>query len=82
MKADNIAGASDAVQSIGQRLRALRNEHAWLLEEAAAHIGISAQYLCRLERGHYQNPTMHLLVSIADAYGTSVDFICGRNVAR
>lgn len=65
-------------RAIGKRLRALRQEHAWLLEDAAHRIGVNAQHLSRLELGQYQNPKMDLLISIADAYAVTLDFLCGR----
>lgn len=59
-------------------MRALRRQRSLRLEDAAALIGVNAQHLSRLELGDYRSPRLNLLVSIADAYNVSLDYLCGR----
>ena len=53
---------------IGGRLRALRRERGWTLEDLAERTGLSRAYLSRLEAGERQ-PSLSALSEIAHAYG-------------
>jgi transcriptional regulator with XRE-family HTH domain len=70
--------AQKADVGLSRRLRDLRRSHRWLLEEAAVRIGVSSNYLHRLERGRFFNPSMQVLLNIADTYNVTLDFLCGR----
>lgn len=53
---------------IGERLRRLRRERGWTLEDLAARTGLSRAYLSRLEGGDRQ-PSLSALSEVAWAYG-------------
>ncbi|WP_207956096.1 helix-turn-helix domain-containing protein [Rubrobacter marinus] len=55
---------------IGARLRALRKERGWTLEDLAERTGLSRAYLSRLEAGERQ-PSLSALSEVAHAYGIS-----------
>lgn len=56
--------------TIGARLRALRRERGWRLEDLAERTGLSKAYLSRLESGERQ-PSLTALFGVAKAYGVS-----------
>ncbi len=55
---------------IGSRLRTLRRERGWRLEDLAERTGLSKAYLSRLESGERQ-PSLTALFGMARAYGVS-----------
>lgn len=48
------------------RIRKYRNELGISLEEMARQVGISAGYLCHLEKGTRRNPSTELMERIAE----------------
>lgn len=58
------------IARIGARLRRLRAERGWRLEDLAERTGLSKAYLSRLESGERQ-PSLGALSSVARAYGVS-----------
>ncbi|QIN80363.1 helix-turn-helix domain-containing protein [Rubrobacter marinus] len=56
--------------TIGTRLRGLRRERGWRLEDLAERTGLSKAYLSRLESGERQ-PSLTALFGISRAYGVS-----------
>lgn len=56
--------------TIGLRLRSLRRERGWRLEDLAERTGLSKAYLSRLESGERQ-PSLTALFGVARAYGVS-----------
>ena len=56
--------------AIGSRLRALRRERGWRLEDLAERTGLSKAYISRLESGERQ-PSLTALFGVARAYGVS-----------
>jgi transcriptional regulator with XRE-family HTH domain len=55
---------------IGARLRRLREESGWRLEDLSQRTGLSKAYLSRLESGERQ-PSLSALFNVARAYGVS-----------
>jgi transcriptional regulator with XRE-family HTH domain len=55
---------------LGTRLRKLREERGWRLEDLAERTGLSRPYLSRLESGERQ-PSLTALFSVAQAYGVT-----------
>jgi transcriptional regulator with XRE-family HTH domain len=53
-------------QELGDRLRQVRKLRGWSLREAAERADISPAYLQKLERGHVQGPSPHVLHSLAE----------------
>lgn len=55
---------------VGERLRRLRRERGWTLEDLSSRTGLSRAYLSRLEGGDRQ-PSLSALSELAWAYGVS-----------
>ena len=56
---------------LGQRLRALRQEHQETLAETAGRAGVSPQYLSEIERGR-KEPSSEMIAALAGALGTTL----------
>src|SRR5260370_42054020 len=56
---------------LGQRLRALRQEHQETLAETAGRAGLSPQYLSEVERGR-KEPSGEMIAAPAGALGTTL----------
>ncbi len=56
---------------LGMRLRGLRKERGWRLEDLAERTNLSRPYLSRLEGGERQ-PSLGALFSVAQAYGVTL----------
>ena len=52
---------------LGSRLKTLRAERSWTLEDLANRTDLSPPYLCRLETGERQ-PSLATLISLAQAF--------------
>ncbi|NES15097.1 MULTISPECIES: helix-turn-helix domain-containing protein [Micromonospora] len=61
-----------ALDAVGPRLRALRQQRETTLAELAAATGISVSTLSRLESGS-RRPTLELLLPLARAHGVTLD---------
>ncbi len=53
-------------KQLGARIRYLRQQKNWSMEDLALEAGINRNYLCDLERGS-RNPTVNVLNRIAKA---------------
>ena len=53
-------------KQLGARIRYLRQQKNWSMEDLALEAGINRNYLCDLERGS-RNPTVNILNKIAKA---------------
>ncbi|MGA2661937.1 MAG: helix-turn-helix transcriptional regulator [Verrucomicrobiota bacterium] len=62
---------SGASRALGSRVRALRAERGWSLEELAHRAGVHVTYLSSVERGH-RNPTLNILAALARALSVSL----------
>lgn len=61
---------------MGRRVRELRAESGWTVEEAAERFGIEPAHVRRIEAGR-TNPSLATLVSIAHGFGTDVASLLG-----
>ena len=61
-----------------RRIRDLREDHDKTQMELAAVLGTSQTMYARYERGANELPIRHLL-TLADYYGVSTDYILGRS---
>lgn len=61
-----------------RRLRDLREDHDKTQQQIADILGTSQTMYARYERGANELPLRHLL-TLADYYGVSVDYLLGRN---
>lgn len=66
---------------IGTQLKKLRTERAFTQETVAAKLGIK-----RETYSHYENnkrePSVRLLLQLADLFQVSIDYLCGRTTDR
>ena len=63
-------GLSADLIKVGERLRQLRKERGWKLEDLAERTNLSRAYLSRLENGERQ-PSLTALFHVAQAYGVT-----------
>jgi transcriptional regulator with XRE-family HTH domain len=72
-KANSVAAAPvDPVSSqVSERVKALRQQRHWSLEELAAASGVSRSMLSQIERNQ-ANPTLAVTCKIAQAFGMSL----------
>lgn len=68
---NDVLNASEIDRLIGQRLKALRAERAWSLDELAAESGVSRATLSRLENAEV-SPTTAVLGKLCAAYGMTL----------
>jgi transcriptional regulator with XRE-family HTH domain len=60
-----------------ERLVFLRNRKGVMAKDVAATIGITKPSLSQLESG-LNSPSLNTLLSLADFFGTSTDYLLGR----
>jgi transcriptional regulator with XRE-family HTH domain len=65
----------------GNRLKELRKERGWTLEQAGAKIGLRKSSYASYET-KYRKPTMERLNQLSSLYGVSVDYILGLTEER
>lgn len=70
MDGGSTDGLGTDLATIGSRLRALRRERGWRLEDLAERTGLSKAYISRLESGE-RRPSLSALFGVARAYGVS-----------
>lgn len=56
----------------GSYLRTLRKSRRLSQREIETKSGISNSYICQIENGKREVPTLQIIVKLADAYGVSV----------
>ena len=61
-------------KQLGARIRYLRQQKNWSMEDLALEAGINRNYLCDLERGT-RNPTVLILNRIATALDISLSVL-------
>ena len=59
------------------RLKDLREDHELMQKQVAAALGIDQRVYSNYETGKREIPS-HMLITLADYYHTSVDYILGR----
>lgn len=60
--------------SLGERVRQLRHQRDWTLDQLTAEAGVSKGYLSAIENGRNE-PTGRVLLRLARALGASVDYL-------
>ncbi|MDQ0271549.1 helix-turn-helix domain-containing protein [Cytobacillus purgationiresistens] len=58
---------------IGNRLKTLRKEKGYSINELAAKAEVSKSYISYIERGIQQNPSLHVLAKLANSLETTVE---------
>ena len=69
------------MQTLGQRLRVLREGEGLSREKAAAAVHITSRTLQRYENDE-REPTAPTIVALADLFGVSADYLLGRSDER
>ncbi len=64
---------------IGQRVRSARKAKQMSMEELAEKVGIATESIGHVECGA-RNPSLKLLVNIADVLDVSLDYLTGRTL--
>lgn len=64
--------------NVGQRIKALRQQHNMTLRELSQKVGISISFLSDIENGR-SNPSLERLKEIAEALDTTVSYLLGEN---
>ena len=62
---------------LSQKLKIMRNHRHMTQKDFAAYIGIPQPTLSAYENGK-NNPTVDVIIEIADKCGVSLDWLCGR----
>lgn len=65
-------------ETMGERIRRLRERRGWLKADLARRAGVSEAYVGRLERDEYQSPGTEKLKQIADTLGETLESLTGR----
>jgi len=65
-------------KAVGARIKALRKTHHWQQKQLAATLGIRFEQLNKYEGG-LNSPPAEMLVKLADALDTSVDYLLTGN---
>jgi transcriptional regulator with XRE-family HTH domain len=73
-----MSAAGDLLTSIGESLRATREQRGLTLEQAAELAGLSKSHLSRLESTERQ-PSVAALLALAEAYGVPLSSLFGEN---
>jgi len=68
-------------KALGTRLKNLRKQKRWSQKELAAKVDLRFQQLNKYESG-LNMPPAEMLISLADALGTSVDYLLTGNPAE
>lgn len=70
-----------AQNPLSRRIRELRRENGWSMQNLSDLSGVSKSSINMYERGE-RRPKIEALTSIANAFGVTVDFLCGRTEKR
>ena len=64
--------------TFSERIVAIKKEKIILQKDIAAAIGITVRNYQRYEKGE-QQPTLPVLIALADYFDVSLDYLCGRS---
>ncbi|WP_428909048.1 helix-turn-helix domain-containing protein [Niallia sp. Krafla_26] len=62
---------------IGERLKRLRIQKGYSISKLSKLTGISKSYISYIERDLQNNPSYQILIKLADALDTSIDYLLG-----
>lgn len=72
MKRVDKNGAKSLLR-LGERLRRAREQSGYSLTQAADRVGMSRLHVWKLECGRSGNPTLYVLLRLAEAYGVRAE---------
>jgi transcriptional regulator with XRE-family HTH domain len=64
---------------LGARITKLRLGRGESLQDVADAVGVSKAHIWELEKGRTDNPSMKLLMGLADHFGVTVAFLAGED---
>jgi transcriptional regulator with XRE-family HTH domain len=73
-----IRKGCDAMSTVGQRIRLLREKRQWSQIQLAEKLGIHNTVLSRIESGEKKSVDDHLISKAADIFEVSTDFLHGK----
>lgn len=68
--------------NIGETVARLRAERGWTLQQVADLSGFTKSHIWEIENGRSANPTIRLVIGLADAFGCSIDELIGRQTSK
>lgn len=68
---------SDMIEKLAERVRQLREARNWTLGQLAAYSGVSKAQISRIESRQRRNPSADTLMNLAQALGTTTDYLLG-----
>jgi transcriptional regulator with XRE-family HTH domain len=63
--------------TLGEKVHLLRRRGDWTQRELAGHVGITTNYLARLERDEVPDPGSGVVKRLAEFLGVSTDYLLG-----
>jgi transcriptional regulator with XRE-family HTH domain len=67
------------LQNLGNRIKEERHKARLTQEQLAERVGCNESYIGAIERG-YKNPSLEMIVNIANALNVTVDYLLADNV--
>lgn len=64
-------------QTLGLRLRELREKRELTLQEVADRASLSKSHVWEMEQGRGRNPTIDTVMRLAGVFGVSLDYLTG-----
>lgn len=68
-------------ENITLRMKELRKQHQLSLQQVADRAGTTKSHIWEMENGRSKNPTVEMAVSIANAFGVSLEYLTGLSSA-
>lgn len=62
------------VKESGERIKDLRKEMGWTQEVLADKVGVSREFMGKIEKGHH-GASVDLLVTLCDCFNTTLDYL-------
>jgi len=66
--------------TLAERMRQLRHQRRQSLQDVATAVGVSKAHVWELEQGRARNPSMQLVVRLADHFGVTIAALIGEDV--
>lgn len=76
-----MAGTNSIAQTMAARMRELRASRGLTLQQVADRANAGKSHIWELENGRSKNPSIEMAVSLARAFGVSLDYLTGLSAA-
>ena len=77
-----MTDTGSASGSVGERVRALREERGWSQTELGVRSGVEQTIISRMERGRMSNPSHRAIAALASALGVTAEALVGQEPPR